>query len=52
MQRASPQLHPHQITGLQTKRCISAVGEDPALAAGLEPHLNEVARNVAGVARV
>ncbi|GIR75188.1 MAG: hypothetical protein CM15mP77_3450 [Synechococcus sp.] len=31
MQRASPQLHPHQITGLQTKRCISAVGESPAL---------------------
>ena len=52
MQRASPQPHPHQVAGLQSKRCIGAVGEGPALTPSLKPDLNEIRRLVGGVAEV
>ena len=51
MQRASPQLHPHQVAGLQSKRCIGAVGEGPALTPSLKPDLNEIRRLFGGVAK-
>ena len=51
MQRASPQPHPHQIAGLQSKCCIGAVGEGPALTPSLKPDLNEIRRLFGGVAK-
>ena len=50
MQRTSPQPHPHQVAGLQSKCCIGAVGEGPALTPSLKPDLNEIRRLFGGVA--